>query len=261
MNWFLLLVVLSALWTEVLSKSIPHDQVQPFAEIEPVTETDKVIFKYKPLLKVSEGCQPYAAVQEDGSVSKGIPWFFKSGSSAKDCEGSELGSQIYARATEFKGVYAIVYAWYFPRGREPVSAMGLWPFGHRHNFDSVIVWLDKLSLNNSEILGVSTFSFNFVYGFYNKYTNHVPLDAKYLSGSSVKIEYHNNLVLASTEVRVTTKEGEYQDLITWDQLPDAARDALANTDWDTTILNAYGARMPLKDSTFTKKLEQAWPFD
>ncbi|OWY98441.1 Necrosis inducing protein NPP1 [Phytophthora megakarya] len=110
MNWFLLIALLSALLTEVLGQSIPYDQVQSFAEIEPVTESDKVMFKYKPQLKVSEGCQPYAAVQEDGSVSHGIPWVFKTASSTKDCEGSELSSQIYARATEFKGVYAIVYA-------------------------------------------------------------------------------------------------------------------------------------------------------
>ncbi|OWZ00902.1 Necrosis inducing protein NPP1 [Phytophthora megakarya] len=255
MNWFLLIALLSALLAKVLSKSIPHDQVQPFAEIEPVTESDKVIFKYKPQLKVAEGCQPYPAVQEDGSVSEGVPWSFQFAKSTKDCEGSKLGSQIYARATEFKGVYAIIYTWYFPRGRELVSSMELRAFGHRHNFEYVIVWLDKLSLNSSKILGVSTFS----YGLW--YSSHVPLEAKYLEGSSVKIEYHSNFLAASTEVRVTTKEGEYQDLITWNQLPDAARNALANNDWDLTIFSYYGSKMPLKDGIFTRKLNKAWPFE
>ncbi|OWZ00090.1 Necrosis inducing protein NPP1, partial [Phytophthora megakarya] len=176
-----------------------------------------------------------------------------------DCEGSELGSQIYARGTEFKGVYAIVYAWYFPRGRGAISALEFRPFGHRHNWESVIIWLDKLSLKNLKILGTSTFSF--AWSGLGKYNSHVPLNEQYLNGSSVKIDYHNNFLLSSTEVRVTQKEGEYQDLITWDQLPDAARDALSNTDWDLTIFNLYGPRMPLKDGRFNRILEKAWSFD
>ncbi|OWZ17515.1 Necrosis inducing protein NPP1 [Phytophthora megakarya] len=94
-----------------------------------------------------------------------------------------------------------------------------------------------------------------------KYSSHVPLKEKYLNGSSVKIEYHNNFLIASTEVRVTEKEGGYQDLITWDQLPDAARDALASTVWDLTPMSLYGTEMPLKDGELTMTLEKAWPFD
>ncbi|OWY91976.1 Necrosis inducing protein NPP1, partial [Phytophthora megakarya] len=169
-------------------------------------------------------------------------------------EGSKLGSQIYARATEFKGVYAIIYTWYFPRGRELLPIAELRPFGHRHNFEYVIVWLDKSSLSNSKILEVSTFAEGM------RHKNHVPLKAKYLSGSSVKIKYHNNLILASTQVRVTEKEGEYQGLVTWDQLPATARDALGNSDWDTTIFNMFGAKMPLRNGTFTSLLKTAWPF-
>ncbi|OWZ00666.1 Necrosis inducing protein NPP1 [Phytophthora megakarya] len=152
-----------------------------------------------------------------------------------------------------------MYAWYFPRGREAISALEFRPFGHRHNWESVIIWLDKLSLKNSKILGTSTYSF--AWAGLSKYSSHVPLNEKYLNGSSVKIDYHNNFLLSSTEVRVTEKEGEYQDLITWDQLPDAARDALSNTDWDLTPMSFYGTKMPLRDAGFIQRLERAWPFE
>ncbi|OWZ14907.1 Necrosis inducing protein NPP1 [Phytophthora megakarya] len=74
-----------------------------------------------------------------------------------------------------------MYTWYFPRGRGPLSIAELRPFGLRHNFEYVFVWLDKFSLNNFKPLRVSTF----VEGM--RHRNHVPLKAKYLSGSSLDL--------------------------------------------------------------------------
>ncbi|KAG2770332.1 hypothetical protein JG687_00010189 [Phytophthora cactorum] len=49
-------------------------------------------------------------------------------------------------------------------------------------------------------------------------------------------------------------DGEYQDLIVWEQLTDAARVALND-------LNNFGkAEVPFNDEYFEDRLAEAWPF-
>ncbi|KAF1783425.1 Necrosis inducing protein [Phytophthora cactorum] len=51
-----------------------------------------------------------------------------------------------------------------------------------------------------------------------------------------------------------TWDGEYQDLIVWEQLTDAARVALND-------LNNFGkAEVPFNDEYFEDRLAEAWPF-
>lgn len=92
---------------------IDHEQVQPFAQPIPTTDSDKAAVKYKPQLLVSYGCHPYPAVQADGSVSAGLRG---SGPIDGEREGSSLGSQVYARSDWYKDKWAIMYAWYPPKG-------------------------------------------------------------------------------------------------------------------------------------------------
>ncbi|KAE9318489.1 hypothetical protein PR003_g18215 [Phytophthora rubi] len=54
---------------------IDHDQVQPFPEPKPTTDSEKCAVKYKPQFLVSYGCHPYPAVQADGAVSAGLKRF------------------------------------------------------------------------------------------------------------------------------------------------------------------------------------------
>ncbi|RLN52063.1 hypothetical protein BBJ29_007231 [Phytophthora kernoviae] len=208
-----------------------------------------LLVKFKPQLHLKEGCHPYPAVQEDGSVSGGLKWAGKQGG---DCKGSKLGSQVYARSTWFGDVWAIMYAWYFPKGREAVS---MHPyarfFGHCHNWEYAIVWIDNPALDDPAILGVSMSAAT-------SYSKRAPPMAKYLDGDSLKVEYYSDAVVASTALRLTKTKGEFQDLVTWDQLPDAARSALIDTDWDTTLFNT-GAKFPLKDSVFNETLAKACP--
>ncbi|KAE8981363.1 hypothetical protein PF010_g22703 [Phytophthora fragariae] len=123
---------------------INHDRVQPFPQPKP-TDSEKAAVKYKPRLHVSYGCQPYPAVQADGAVSAGLRG---TGPANGECTGSTLGSQVYARSDWYKDKWAIMYAWYLPKGQYD-------RYRRRHFWEVAVVWLDNPSPENSTMLGVS----------------------------------------------------------------------------------------------------------
>ena len=65
-----LLVLASTTPTGLIERRgvIPHDAVQPFPENVGTSDSGKIYLKYKPFLKVVDGCVPFPAVQADGSV-------------------------------------------------------------------------------------------------------------------------------------------------------------------------------------------------
>ncbi|KUF93525.1 hypothetical protein AM588_10004144 [Phytophthora nicotianae] len=210
--------------TAAQSKAIPYDSVQPFSQQVPNTDAQKAILKYKPQLKIEEGCHPYPAVQKDGSISSGLKW---SGPDNIGCKGSPLGSQVYARATWLKGKWAVMYAWYFPRAERQSR-----PHARTDTAMAGTIGWAKES----------------------------PTPKEYLDGNSLKVAYYFNDDSINTAVKYTQDAGEFQDLIIWDQLPDVARNALVNTDWDETPLNVARVKMPMKDGVFMEKLNGAYPF-
>ncbi|EGZ08279.1 necrosis inducing-like protein NPP1 type [Phytophthora sojae] len=228
-------------------KMINHDTVQPVAQPEPTTDSEKTAVKYKPQLHISYGCHPYPAVQADGSVSAGLKW---SGWANGKCKGSGLGSQVYSRSDWYKGKWAIMYAWYFPKGRQYVSK---YRKGHRHFWSYAIVWTDSDKPDNSTIQGVSMSA---GVGF-RKAT---PPKSKYvIDGVTVKFDSYFSFWGSKVGIRTTTKTGESQDLITWEQLTDEARTGLTNADFDVDW-SYRKVVMPLSDEDFTDKLKKAYPF-
>jgi len=85
---FFLVAITSLAAANASVNYIPHDQVEPFAQPEPKTDSEKAAVKFKPQLDVSYGCNPYPAVQADGSVSAGLKG---SGPIDGECHGSSLG--------------------------------------------------------------------------------------------------------------------------------------------------------------------------
>ncbi|KAF1795050.1 Necrosis inducing protein [Phytophthora cactorum] len=149
---------------------IDHDTVQPFAHL--------TYDRYKPQLHISYGCHPYPAVQEDGSVSAGLKW---SGWADGDCKGSGLGSQIYSRLRLVQGQWAIMYAWYFPKGRQYIRK---YKSGHRH--------------------------------FWSLHEAPPPKSKFVIDGTTVKFDSYGSFWGSKQGVRLTKKSGNLQDLITWD---------------------------------------------
>ncbi|POM70624.1 NPP1-like protein [Phytophthora palmivora] len=213
----LLVTVLVALSTAG-AVTIDHDKVQPFAQPNPITISEKAAVKFKPSLAVITGCHPYPAVNAAGETSAGLKG---SGKPNGDCEGSPLGSQVYSRSVWNADKWAIMYAWYFPKD---VSTAGRFDSGVRHDWVNVVVWLDNPALENPTILATSASTFG------NGYViSKPPKPSDIIGGVTPKLRYDVDDNEGYHTIYQFHEEGEYQDLIQWDQLTDDARKALDNT--------------------------------
>ncbi|EGZ16305.1 necrosis inducing-like protein NPP1 type [Phytophthora sojae] len=212
---------------------IDHDTVVPFAQPTPTTTLQTLAVKFKPQIYIANGCHPYPAVDEDGNTSGGLK---PTGSESSGYTGSSLGSQIYGRAVEYEGVYAFMYSWYMPKDE---TLPGL---GHRHDWEACVVWLD--SLDDPSIVALSA-------SYHSTYLTYYPPDSDYLDGNSAKIEYSTSWVILDHSLSATSTAGETQDLIMWDQLTDAARTALEDTDFGS-------ANVPFKEANFATKVAKAY---
>lgn len=106
-----------------------------------------------------------------------------------------------------------------------------------------MVWIDNPTNANPKILAVSASA-------HGGYSHYYPPASDNLNGNAALIDYYA-VVLIDHRLRITTETGETQDLIMWDQLTDAARTALENTDFGS-------ANVPFKDGNFETKLASAW---
>ncbi|KAE8898635.1 hypothetical protein PF007_g22526 [Phytophthora fragariae] len=143
-----------------------------------------------------------------------------------------------------------MYAWYFPKGRQYIYK---YKSGHRHYWSYAIVWTDNPNPDNSTILGVSMSA---GVGFRKA----SPPKSKFMiDGTTVKFDSYRSFWGSKQGVRLTTKSGDTQDLITWEQLTDEAWTALSDADFDVNW-SLKKVVMPLKDDAFTEKLKQAYPW-
>ncbi|POM61990.1 Necrosis inducing-like protein NPP1 type [Phytophthora palmivora] len=227
---------LAVFTSQATGADIGHDQVAPFTQPDPVTISEKAAVKFKPQLHISNGCHPYPAVNEAGDTGGGLR---NSGAPSGMCKGSGLGSQVYGRSGWHNDVWAIMYAWYFPKD------MASSDLGHRHDWEHAVIWIDNPDVVEPKILAVSVSS----HSGYSKKTE-IPADS--INGTSVLINYESTWPY-DHDLRFTTKGGEYQLLIMWEQLTDAAREALSSTDFGKAV-------MPMTDFRFPGKLDKAWPF-
>ncbi|KAG6614501.1 necrosis inducing-like protein NPP1 type [Phytophthora cinnamomi] len=159
----------------------------------PATDAEAAI-KYKPQLLIIDECHLYPAVQADGSVSGGLEW---SGADDGDCKGSAWGSQHVHKLHS----------------------------GHRHEWEFAVVWVDQPSADHSNLLGVSM-------SFGPSFHKEAPVQPEHVVGSSIKLDSYSTYWGAKQGLRVTTDIGTTQDLIQWEQLTDAARASLTETNFD-----------------------------
>lgn len=208
--------------------SIAHDAVVGFAEAVPSGVVGELMLKYKPYLKVINGCVPFPAVNAAGDVSGGLN---PSGSENGDCESST--GQVYARAGPYNGAYAIMYSWYMPKD-SPSGGLG-----HRHDWENIVVWLSAESAS-ATLRGVAISA----HGDYQKETS-PPLE-----GNHPKIGYRaiwptNHQLIATSDL------GGMQPLIAWESMTAAARTAIENTNFDK-------ATPSFRDNNFESYLAEAF---
>ncbi|KAF2200997.1 necrosis-and ethylene-inducing protein-like protein 1 precursor [Delitschia confertaspora ATCC 74209] len=208
---------------------INHDAVVGFPETVPSGDLGALYLKYKPFLKVFNGCVPFPAVDASGNTSDGLA---PTGPPDGSCDKST--GQVYARSGSHNGLYAIMYSWYMPKD-SPSSSLG-----HRHEWENVVVWLSSQSLS-ATIHGVSISA----HGRYQK-TKYPHL----ASGTSRSLIGYISIFPINHQLIDTSEQGGEQPLIAWESLTSAARSAIQSTDW--------GAATPsFRDDNFESYLEDA----
>ncbi|CEG43309.1 NLP-like protein [Plasmopara halstedii] len=216
----------------------------PFKQPTPTTDSQKSAIKYQPRLYVVSDCYPYPAVQANGSLSYGLPWEVFA---PTKCNGSPYGSQIYSRSDWYRGMWAIMYAWYLPRALDHSSWL---VDGHRHFWTFVVVWTNSPDPNVSTILAASTS------GTDNRIKKYLPVKSKYLlDRRTLKVKLYQNYWLDKTGLKLTDKVGDLQPLITWEQLTDEARAALSSFHYPD-----WRMETPIQDKWFRYMLSSAYPF-
>ncbi|OWY98938.1 hypothetical protein PHMEG_00030159 [Phytophthora megakarya] len=151
-----------------------------------------------------------------------------------------------------------MYAWYFPKG---FSWMGF-P-NRRHDWQSVVVWIDNPALESPKIVGASMSYSDTKYSSVTKmwpsnFAGYQSRQVRYgRSYRSEVVAYGSNTTLrfihsSSVDMDFSFWDGEFQDLIIWEQLTDAARGALSDSK------NFGDAVVPFNDEHYEQHLDKAW---
>ncbi|ETI33852.1 hypothetical protein F442_19290 [Phytophthora nicotianae P10297] len=275
MNFISVLLQLLALLSCTFAGTINHDQVQPFAQPDPVTISEKAAVKYRPQLHVKDGCASFPAVNAAGDITGGL----KPTKETDGCAEAPLGSQMYGRSKWYQDRWAMMFAWYFPKGfitSQPRI---------RHYWMSMVLWLDNPALETPKILGASLsqqllkprrwMGFNMAGDKdpYQKFTSVPPIgfvgtqeirqnritrtrwNFTYEGGSNISTRVSTIMVDSFGWLPLTFsyRDGQYHDLIMWEQLTDEARAALNSADFGES-------KVPFNDENFETSLGLAWPF-
>lgn len=163
-------------------------------------------------------------LQDTGNVSAG-------------CRDPNKG-QIYARAAWHRGRFAIMYAWYFPKDQPTAGNVA---GGHRHDWESVVVWIDNPDNTNPRILGGAASS-------HSSFRHSANPNRR---GNNVLVEYFTSFP-TNHELQFTNTVGRSYWISDWDAMPQSAKTALGNR-------NAFGsANVPFRPDNFFSNLEKAW---
>ncbi|KAH6633800.1 necrosis and ethylene-inducing protein [Boeremia exigua] len=214
--------------------SVPHDSLNPIATRVQAGNIGRAIEKFSPLLHIAHGCQPYTAVDDEGNTSGGLQ---DSGNVSAGCRDQAKG-QLYARAAAHKEKFAIMYAWYFPKDQ---PAAGNVVGGHRHDWESVVVWIDNPDNENAVILGGAASG----HGEFNTTTTPNKQD------NNLLVEYFTTFP-TNHELQFTSTVGKAYAISDWDAMPTAAQKALSNGD-------TFGsANVPFMPDNFVNNLDKAF---
>ncbi|KAG7381223.1 hypothetical protein PHYBOEH_011114 [Phytophthora boehmeriae] len=235
MNFRSLAITAAGLLALIRAEELPYDSVVPFPQTKATTTEYATALQFKPQIYIASGCHPYPAVDSAGNTNAGLGVL-----SLKKCAGSSVGSQVYGRSVLYKDVWAIVYAWYFPRDRVITG-------GQRHAWEHAIVWVEKSDSGKAKLASVSVSSRA------NKYFLATPPDPDTIDGTSPKLVYDHTGLLKHY-LNMTTEPGDFQPLVMWDDMTDAARVALNTYDWGK-------ATVPLNEENFLSNIEDAYPWE
>lgn len=233
----------SSLLTLASALATTYGATLPFMDIKPIpAKSSNFLHGYfQPMLKLFNNgahltCSPYPAVDADGNVSSG--WdvdIYR----ASDPSCSTSPGQIYARSG-FAGPnnnYGIMYAWYFPKDSPGMSYVMQRNAGP-HEWMYMVVWL--YGVLDPRAYGI-------------KYTAH----GRWLDDSHWAIIDGHHPLIGKQEEQLWTDvngPGQYQPLISWDDMPNPAKAALNTQSWD----KYSHAEVWFNDNHFAHFLESAY---
>ncbi|KAM5356855.1 hypothetical protein ACJ41O_003501 [Fusarium nematophilum] len=216
--------------------TVPHDSLNPIQTRLQGGRIGRAIEIFNPILHIAHGCQPYTAVNDNGDISGGLQ---DSGSVEGGCRDRNKG-QTYARAAWHNGKFGIMYAWYFPKDQPNAGNVA---GGHRHDWESVVVWIDNPDNQNPRMLGGAASG----HGDYSTTTTPIR------SGNNVKVEYFTQLFL-NHQLQWTNSDGRSYWISDWDAMPQKAKDALNQNN-----PNPFGkANVPFNNVNFQNNLRKAF---
>ncbi|WP_205660556.1 NPP1 family protein [Amycolatopsis antarctica] len=213
--------------------ALPSSVAEPDGKWQPAFDYD------------TDGCYPTPAIGADGTVAEGLN---NSGALNGNCrDQSDLdNTNSYARSKcNTNGWCAYMYALYFEKDQVVAGADA---FGHRHDLEHVVVWVNQ---DQAQFVSASA------HGNYSKHpSSEVPWE-----GTHPKIVYHKDG--GSTHAFRIASDGDeppenhygawqYPDLVSWNNFPEGIRDKLTSADFGS-------ASLALKDGTFEDNLEKAKP--
>ncbi|WP_338597448.1 NPP1 family protein [Saccharopolyspora sp. SCSIO 74807] len=213
-------------------QALPSSVADPDGEFQPAFDYD------------GDGCYPTPAIGPDGTPAEGLE---PSGALNGNChDESDLdNTNSYVRAKcNTNGWCAYLYDLYFEKDQ---AVEGVDAFGHRHDIEHVVVWV-----NNGQPEYVSTSA----HGDYSTY----PRDQVSWEGNHPKIVYHKDgasthaFRLANADEQPENHQGtwQYPDLVSWDNFPDGVRDKLTGADFGSASLG-------ISDGAFEDNLGKAKP--
>ncbi|OWZ17516.1 Necrosis inducing protein NPP1 [Phytophthora megakarya] len=141
---------------------------------------------------------------------------------------------------EYEGKWAIMYAWFFPKD---MRNSGVVKKGVRYDWVNMVVWIDNPALAQPTILATSASTYGIRYELRKP-----PKARNMINGITAMVQYDEGDDLWHT-IFPSEEEGEYQDLIQWDQLTDAARAALETADFGDV------AKVPFNTANFENNLK------
>ncbi|KAH9862979.1 hypothetical protein J1614_010708, partial [Plenodomus biglobosus] len=217
---------------------VAHSSLNPVRTRVQGGAIGRAIVRFQPLLHRAHGCEPYTAVDDRGNTSGGLE---DSGDVRGGCRDTNKG-QTYARAAWHNGRFAILYAWYWPKD-QPMSGQVVG--GHRHDWESTVVWLDNPANANPRILGAAPSA----HGNY-KINRNPPRQ-----GDNVKVEYFTDSLRFPPSInmalQLTNTVGRAYWINDWDAMPNAAKQALS-------VHGTFGAaNVPFIDRNFVNNLNEA----
>lgn len=127
-----------------------------------------------------------------------------------------------------------MYSWYMPKDQliDDVSTGA-----HRHDWENIVIWIGDAA--NPSVQGGAASG----HGEFKKTTGALP------GGESPQIEYFAQFP-TNHELQFTDTGGVTYQISDWDAMPDAARQALQDTDFGS-------ANVPFKDGDFVSNLAKA----